>query len=111
MFTRRGFLRATSLGVGASLSPIAGLAQDQTPPHHSPIPVTGPVIAIVLAGGGAKGSFEVGAVRYLYDQGIRPNILCGTSVGAINAAKLAEGQVSSGNGNLRTLVRREIDKE
>jgi predicted acylesterase/phospholipase RssA len=34
----------------------------------------------------------VGAVRYLYDQGIRPNILCGTSVGAINAAKLAEGE-------------------
>jgi NTE family protein len=48
--------------------------------------------AIVLSGGGAKGDFEVGAVRALYDRGIVPNILVGTSVGAINATKLAEGE-------------------
>lgn len=52
-------------------------------------------IALSLAGGFAHGSFEVGAVRYLYDQGIRPNILCGTSVGALNALKLAEGEARS----------------
>ncbi len=50
------------------------------------------MVGIVLAGGGAKGSFEVGALRYLYDHGVRPNIICGTSVGAINAIKLAEGE-------------------
>lgn len=49
-------------------------------------------IAIALSGGGARGDFEVGALRYLYEQGIRPEVLCGTSVGAINAAKLAEGE-------------------
>jgi NTE family protein len=49
-------------------------------------------IGIVLSGGGAKGDFQVGALRFLYDQGIRPQVLCGTSVGAINAAKLAEGE-------------------
>jgi NTE family protein len=48
-------------------------------------------VAIVLSGGGTKGAFEVGAVRSLYDRGIRPDILCGCSVGALNAAKLAEG--------------------
>jgi NTE family protein len=48
--------------------------------------------AIVLSGGGSKGAFEVGAVRFLYNQNVRPNILCGVSVGAINAAKLAEGE-------------------
>ncbi len=48
--------------------------------------------AIVLSGGGAKGDFEVGAVRCLYNLGVRPKILCGTSVGAINALKLAEGE-------------------
>jgi NTE family protein len=48
--------------------------------------------AIVLSGGGAKGDFEVGAVRFLYDSGVRPDILGGVSVGAINAAKLAEGE-------------------
>jgi predicted acylesterase/phospholipase RssA len=49
-------------------------------------------VAFVLSGGGAKGDFEVGAIRYLYEQGIRPDIICGCSVGAINGAKLAEGE-------------------
>ncbi len=48
--------------------------------------------AIVLSGGGAKGSFEVGALLYL--QGIwddvEPRIVCGSSVGAINALAVAE---------------------
>jgi NTE family protein len=48
--------------------------------------------AIVLAVGGAKGAFEVGAVRCLRDAaGVTPKILSGASVGAVNAAKLAEG--------------------
>ena len=55
-------------------------------------------IAIVLSGGASKGDFEVGAVRYLYDHQIRPDILCGTSVGAINAVKLAEGEGAPGQG-------------
>lgn len=49
-------------------------------------------IAFVLSGGGSQGSFEVGVLRYLYDDlGLRPAILVGSSVGAIIAAKLAEG--------------------
>jgi NTE family protein len=49
-------------------------------------------VAFVLSGGGSQGSFEVGVLRYLYDGlGIEPAILVGSSVGAIIAAKLAEG--------------------
>lgn len=49
-------------------------------------------IAFVLSGGGSQGSFEVGVLRFLYDGlGLRPSILVGSSVGAIMAAKLAEG--------------------
>ena len=49
-------------------------------------------IAFVLSGGGSQGSFEVGVLRYLYDDlGLRPRSSCGSSVGAIIAAKLAEG--------------------
>lgn len=49
-------------------------------------------LALALAGGGSKGSFEVGAVRCLTDMfNYRPDIITGTSVGALNAAKLAEG--------------------
>jgi predicted acylesterase/phospholipase RssA len=48
--------------------------------------------ALALSGGGTKGAFEVGAARCLYDvAGLRPDIISGASVGALNAAKLAEG--------------------
>lgn len=47
-------------------------------------------VALVLSGGGSRGDFQVGAVRYLYDRGLRPDIICGCSVGALNGAKLAE---------------------
>lgn len=53
-------------------------------------------VGLVLSGGGARGDFEVGAVRYLYELGIRPAVITGSSVGAINAIKLAEGE---GDGN------------
>ncbi|MFE6937521.1 patatin-like phospholipase family protein [Streptomyces chartreusis] len=49
-------------------------------------------VAICLSGGGARGDFEVGALRLLYDRGIRPDILASTSVGSVNAVKLAEGE-------------------
>jgi predicted acylesterase/phospholipase RssA len=49
-------------------------------------------LAIVLSGGGARGDFEVGALELIYERGFRPDILVGTSVGAINAVKLAEGE-------------------
>ncbi len=49
-------------------------------------------IAFAISGGGSQGSFEVGVLRYLYDElKVRPAILVGSSVGAIIAAKLAEG--------------------
>ena len=54
---------------------------------------SGPRIAVVLPGGGARGAYEVGAMSVLGPaleaRGERPAIACGTSVGAINAAFLA----------------------
>ncbi len=46
--------------------------------------------AIVMSGGGSKGAFQVGVLKRMYEVGIRPHIICGTSVGALNGAKLAE---------------------
>lgn len=53
-------------------------------------------LAIVLAGGSARGAYEVGVVQYLLEdlpkrlgEDIRIDILCGTSVGALNACALA----------------------
>ena len=45
--------------------------------------------AFVLSGGGAKGSFQVGVIRRLFEKGIVPEAVWGTSVGALNGAGIA----------------------
>src|SRR2546428_10708606 len=42
-------------------------------------------VAVVLSGGGALGAYQVGVLRVLEAVGLRPSIVCGLSVGAINA--------------------------
>jgi NTE family protein len=46
-------------------------------------------LAFVLGGGGARGAMQVGAIRALLEAGYQPDLLVGTSIGAINAAYLA----------------------
>lgn len=46
-------------------------------------------IAFVLGGGGVLGANEVGMLRALLEAGIRPDLVLGTSVGALNGAFLA----------------------
>jgi NTE family protein len=61
--------------------------------------------AVVLSGGGAKGSFEVGALfllREIWNE-VRPRIVCGSSVGAINGLALAESTDGSGIDTLETI--------
>jgi NTE family protein len=45
--------------------------------------------AVVLGGGGVLGAVQVGMLRALLEFGVRPNLVLGTSVGAINGAVLA----------------------
>ena len=45
--------------------------------------------AFVLGGGGLLGAVEVGMLRALFDAGIRPDLILGTSVGALNGALVA----------------------
>lgn len=47
---------------------------------------------LVLAGGGAKGSYQVGVYKALEELGWRPDIITGTSVGCLNGAMFATGQ-------------------
>ena len=51
--------------------------------------VHAPVRALVLAGGGARGSYQVGVWRALTELGWRPGIITGTSVGSLNGAMFA----------------------
>ena len=45
--------------------------------------------ALVLAGGGARGSYQVGVWRALTELGWHPQIITGTSVGSLNGAMFA----------------------
>jgi NTE family protein len=46
-------------------------------------------LAFVLSGGGARGALQAGALRALVEADIRPDLLVGTSAGAINATFVA----------------------
>ena len=46
-------------------------------------------LALVLSGGGPRGAMQVGALRALMDEEIVPDLIVGTSIGAINGAFLA----------------------
>lgn len=46
-------------------------------------------VAFVLGGGGVRGSVEIGMLRALLERGIRPDLVVGTSIGAINGALVA----------------------
>lgn len=56
--------------------------------------------AFVLSGGGNLGASQVGAVLALMERGIEPDLLVGTSAGAINAAYLAGDPGIAGAGRL-----------
>ena len=52
-------------------------------------PAGAPRTAFVLAGGAALGATQAGMVHALYERAIVPDLLVGTSAGALNAAFLA----------------------
>jgi NTE family protein len=45
--------------------------------------------AFVLGGGGVLGAVEVGMLRALFERGVRPDLVLGTSIGAFNGALVA----------------------
>jgi len=52
-----------------------------------------PKIGLALGAGGARGWAHIGAIRTLNEQGIRPDIVCGTSMGSLVGAAYAAGEL------------------
>ena len=52
------------------------------------------VRGLVLAGGGAKGSYQVGVYQALMELGWLPDVITGASVGSLNAALFVMGKVN-----------------
>ena len=48
-----------------------------------------PKVAFVLSGGASLGAIQVGMLRALYERDIRPDLIVGTSAGALNGAFVA----------------------
>lgn len=47
--------------------------------------------ALVLSGGGGRGAYHIGALRFLEQHEWFPDIVVGTSIGAVNGAAIASG--------------------
>jgi NTE family protein len=52
-----------------------------------------PRIALVLGGGAARGWAHIGVIRALHEAGIKPDVVCGTSIGALVGAVYANGDL------------------
>ena len=59
----------------------------------SPARPRGPRTAFVLSGGGHQGVSQVGMLRALVERAIEPDVIIGTSVGALNGAVVATSPV------------------
>jgi NTE family protein len=60
-------------------------------PLHAP-----PDVAFVLSGGASLGAVQAGMLRALYERGIRPDVVVGTSAGALNGAFIASRPQTAG---------------
>ena len=82
------------VSLGLSLLPGRDLAAQRwavsIPVGPAPVCLAGPV-ALVLSGGGAKGMAHIGVIRVLDTLGIRPDLVVGTSIGALIGALYASG--------------------
>lgn len=102
--TRRAWL-ATGGALGLSaLGGCAGLIgattpqPDATPRPAAPVAATPrpaprpPRIGLALGGGAARGFAHIGVIQVLEEQGIRPDLVVGTSAGSLVAALYASGK-------------------
>src|SRR6202012_135011 len=54
-----------------------------------------PVIGLALGGGAARGFAHIGVIRTLIAHGIVPNVIVGTSIGAVVGGAYATGQLDT----------------
>ncbi len=62
------------------------VAQPQVQPPAVATPMRAPRLGLALGGGAARGFAHVGVIQVLEENGIRPDVLTGTSAGSLVAA-------------------------
>ncbi|HYC44286.1 MAG TPA: patatin-like phospholipase family protein [Burkholderiales bacterium] len=81
-------------GLSSACGPLAPDAAKLAPPSaHAIVPLKAerPVVALVLGSGGARGFAHVGVIKALEAAGVKPDLVVGSSSGAIVAALYAGG--------------------
>src|SRR5246127_908546 len=58
-------------------------------------PVRRPVIGLALGGGAARGFAHIGIIKTLLAHGIVPNVVVGTSIGAVVGGAYAAGHIDT----------------
>ncbi|HEY0635353.1 MAG TPA: patatin-like phospholipase RssA [Gammaproteobacteria bacterium] len=66
--------------------------------------MTRPRIGLVLGSGSARGWAHIGVIRALEENGIRPDVVCGSSIGALVGAAYVSGQLDELESWVRTLT-------
>lgn len=90
--TTRSLRRGLAATLLALLAACAGPApQPETPAPPPPPPAPPAKVALVLGGGGARGFAHVGVLKMLDAQGLRPDLIVGTSAGSVAGALYAAG--------------------
>ena len=56
-----------------------------------------PRIGLALGSGSSRGWAHIGAIRALEERGIKPDLVCGTSIGALVGAAYAAGELERTN--------------
>src|SRR4029078_6887460 len=67
-----------------------------------------PVIGLALGGGAARGFAHIGIIRTLIAHGIAPNVVVGTSIGAVIGGAYASGHLDAVEEWARSLQPRNI---
>lgn len=67
-----------------------------------------PRIGLALGSGAARGMAHIGVIRALAEVGIKPDVICGSSIGAIVGASYAIGKFEALEDWVRTITWREI---
>ncbi|WP_084539944.1 patatin-like phospholipase family protein [Azorhizobium doebereinerae] len=73
-----------------------------------PAPGGGPRIGIALGGGAARGLAHIGVMRVLEKHGIRPQVVAGTSIGAVVGGLWAAGKLDELEHWARGLKKRDV---
>jgi NTE family protein len=89
----------------APVAPIAGRLDPAASPTRSE---RLPLVGLALGGGVARGWAHIGVVQRLQELGVKPDIVCGTSVGALVGGFWLAGQLPALEAWARSLTKRRM---